>query len=404
MRTWFICLLLVLASLTACQSDPAPLPTIAPVAQLPTLTPTKPTLPATRDLTLLTVTPEPTIVPTLAPTASPTAVRPLINITEPKENTNLPQNQEASIFGLVQLEKEDSVLVELITSNGRTLITGTATLEEFGWQAHFVIPPYVSGTAKVRASILNSQKEVLATTEIGIRIQTDTTVSRYLDLYRPLAKSTAVSGYNLFFDGRAQLPVNNKVVVSLWANDCQEKIAQQSFILTGSGYWQGFIIAPRDISGPACAVASFGTPGEETWREVQLPIEILPIDNDEAKGVTIGNPPPNTTVDAGQELTLYGTAFNISEGEVHVRLLLENGRILSENVVLTDYWGYWELSVILPFDAEGPTQITAFSGTEGEGDYTETKAYFTINPVPTPTFIPLPTPLPIPIGTPTPNG
>jgi hypothetical protein len=163
-------------------------------------------------------------------------------------------------------------------------------------------------------------------------------------------------------------------------------VARQNFVLGASNrpvYWQGFVVVPQELVGPACAVASTGEPGTENWREASVPIDVLPPTQLEARGVTIGNPPPDSEAIAGQELFLYGTALNVSEGPVSVSILMENGRIVSQTSFTTDYWGYWETSITLPLDVEGLAEITVSAG---EGDtFNESTTRIRVNPAPTPT-------------------
>jgi hypothetical protein len=151
-------------------------------------------------------------------------------------------------------------------------------------------------------------------------------------------------------------------------------------------YWQGFVVVPEDLVGPACAVASFGEPGSANWREVQVPIEVLAQDNIEARGVTIGGPVPDSDVTAGEEVLFYGSAMNVASGPVNLSILMEDGRIVGGGEAETDYWGYWEIPVVLPPDLIGLAEITVGAG---EGD-TYAEEVFLINVLPAPTPTPFP--------------
>jgi hypothetical protein len=267
------------------------------------------------------------------------------------------------------------------------LTEAPATPNEFGWQTSFVLPPYVSGAATVRASLLAADGSVLSTFDVPVWLTLNKEASdRYLEMFRPTFEETAVGGFNIFFDGEILLPVNRTIALSIWAEDCQTRVARQSFVLGASNrpvYWQGFVVVPQGLEGPACAVASTGEPGTENWREASVPINVLPPTQLEARGVTIGNPRPDSEAIAGQELVLYGTALNVSEGPVSLSILMENGRVVSQTSFTTDYWGYWETAVTLPIDAEGLAEITVSAG---EGDtYNESTTVIRVNPAPTPT-------------------
>jgi hypothetical protein len=377
--------------LAACgQAEPAA-PTLMPVAQLPTPTATSlpPTLDieATRSSTAVTPTPEET---TSSPGSSitPTPVTPTINITTPKVNELIFVGNELTVAGLTEREPEQTVLVSLVTANGRLLAQQPGETADFGWQTRFVVPQNVTGAAKVQAMLLDAAGNILATHEVPVLLELGNTegMDRYLDLYRPEINDTAVSGFNIVFDGEVLRPAGNLVTISIWVDDCQNRVAQEGFRLGSSSKpfkWQGFVVVPKDLSGPACAVASFGEPGTENWREAQIPIGILPPDSLEARGVTIAYPPPDSEITAGEEILLYGVAQNVATGPVSVSMLMENGRIVGGGETETDYWGYWELPLILPFDIEGLAEITVAAG---EGDTTgETTIQVRVLPAPTPT-------------------
>jgi len=333
-----------------------------------------------------TATPSP-ISPTIPPTNTPTSTpaEPGITITRPDENTEIVMGSDIIANGLVQLTFNQTAWLSLVTYNGLLLAETQAVVSDAGWESGFNIPINVGGEVLLVATIRDTNMGVLAQSQTPITLVLDTERSdRYLALFRPVKREVAMGGFNLFFDGRAQGPVNNTVTISVWGDNCQIQVARQSFVLSGSGYWQGFVIVPLTVSGFGCAIASFGTPGEDTWREVHIPIQILANEDEGANGVTIGNPPPGSNVTAGSELLLYGTALNTSEGSVQVMILLENGRIISQNDVETDYWGYWELFTLLPFDVEGPASITVTSGDPGDGNYAQSQTLITINPAPTP--------------------
>lgn len=287
--------------------------------------------------------------------------------------------------GLAQLGPSDAAWLSLVTLNGRVLAESQASVGDGGWQASLNVPQSVSGTAYFQASIRDAGGQVLASNEIPVYLVLDTeSTDRYLALYRPVDGDPAMAGFNLFFDGRAERPVDSSVTISVWSDDCQTQVARQSFVLNGSGYWQGFVIIPATVSGPGCAIAHFGTAGEESWREVQVPINITANDDENGAGVVIGNPPRDASFTAGQEFLIYGTALNTSEQPVRVTVLLENGRIISQNDVMADYFGYWEQLVIIPADISGPASIAASAGEPGDADYAEDQTVINIRPAPTP--------------------
>lgn len=375
-----------LAFMAACSQAPE-VPTRIPTAAAPTEPPpTEPLqIPPTRDLSqpLPTSEPSPTVLlPTRPPTPTRRPPAPAVNITSPVGGTELATGSQVIIGGLAQVGAGQALSLTLVSATGHRLAAATPALSEVNsWQASMTIPNAVSGPARLQAVLLDAAEVVLAIDVEPVTLVLDTSATvRYLALFRPLDGENAVAGFNLFFDGRSQLPVNNVVTISLWDEECQVQVARQSFTLRGSGYWQGFLVVPGDVEGVLCAVAHFGTPAEETWREAHVTVNVLPADDDAARAVLIGNPPPGSTLTAGQEVLLYGTAYNAPEGQVLVSILLENGRVLTESVATADAYGYWEIALFIPDDAAGPAQINVSIGSPTGDDYAQNQNLITIEP------------------------
>lgn len=383
---WGVALLL----LAACSGGGGePLPTIAAAAGLPTETVT--ILPPTSDIAATQVAANATPLPTnTRPAPTPTPVDPVVNITDPDDDDVLTMGSTLTVRGLVQKDTEQAVWVTLVSRNGRLLVEAPAEPNEIGWEVTFPIPTQVSGAAYVQAGVRDADGALRDVYQIPVTLVPDTAEEdRFLMMTRPDEDEIAVSGFNVFFDGELLNAADNTLSLSLWLDDCQRRVARQNFVLGSSNRpfsWQGFVIAPRDEAGPACAVASFGEPGTAEWREAQVPITILPIDNRDAKGIRIGNPPPDSELVAGEEIFVNGTALNVAAGELLVSVLMENGRIVSQTPVTTDYWGYWETNILLPPDIEGRGQIIAETG---EADtFADGIADIVVLPPPTPTPVP----------------
>jgi hypothetical protein len=358
-------------------------PTRVPAAVLPTSDATNtPLLPPTR-------TPNPTRTPlptntVVFATRTPTPVflpsGPAVNITTPSINADLVMGTEISIGGLGQLLPSQTLSVTLVSATGHRLAETTAEMNAINsWQVDITVPQQVSGLAQIQAAILDEDGTVVTLDVHAVRLVLDTdTTDKYMALFRPLTGEQAVAGFNLFFDGRAQEPTGNYITISLWDQNCQNQIAVQGFRLNSSTYWQGFLVVPRNITGPVCAVAEFGERGDPAWREAQVLLEVLPATDANARGVLVGNPPPNATLAAGESILLYGTAYNAPDGEVLISVILENGRIITEVVTTADIFGYWETSLFIPADAEGPAMINVSIGTPNENDYAQNQTLVTI--------------------------
>ncbi len=348
------------------------LPTIVPMAVLPTPAPTHTIIPS--------VVPEPTpTVATLTPSPTPVIVeiQPTsmagsgVNITSPSADQTILQGHEAAVSGLVQLDADETLSVTLVAATGYTLAQADVEVNNFNsWQGVFAVPLSVGGSATIQAAVIDREGNIVAVDTLPVLLKVDQdSTDRYLALFRPVGDTLAVAGYHLFFDGLAQLPVNNLVSISVWNESCQNELARQSYRLRGSGYWQGFLPIPGNIVGPLCAIAHFGTPGETGWREVQVPLTAISRNDKQAKGITIGNPPPERNLDPGKTLLFYGTAYNTPDNQILVSVLLENGRLLTESMAIVDFFGYWEIELYIPSNAAGPALIEASFGERGNEDY-----------------------------------
>jgi hypothetical protein len=269
---------------------------------------------------------------------------------------------EVLIRGLTEISENNVISVTLTSLNGRTLAEAQGDIQDQIWEAGLSIPNRVSGAAFIEAKVQDAAGAIMAEHQLPVNLVIDTTnAERYLALYHPLRGETAVGGFNLFFDGVAYRPTNSAISISVWVDDCQTRLARQSFTLGSSTvafYWQGFVVVPNEATGPACAIAYFGDEDSEDYREAVVPINVLSPDDPQAKGVVIANPPAGSHVTAGDELLLYGTALNTSGEPVSVSILMENGRIISQSTAPADFWGYWEFSVTLPPDTFGPAKVT----------------------------------------------
>lgn len=396
-----LCLLLLSGALllTACASSPDPIviPTELPLAVLPSATSTS--LPPTRDLAEFVPTPLPTVpTATRPPTATPTPLAVWVRLATPAEGSALLLGSDVVARGLVQREADQTVWLSLVSATGRPLAESRARLGESSWEAGLAVPEAVSGDAFLEVTVRDAAGELLASDRTRVELALDAeTAERFLVLQQPVHGETAVSGFNLLFAGQTLLPAGNVISVEIWA-DCAERVAQQSFVMGRSSRsfpWQGFVVAPETLAGPACAIARAGEPGTENWREAQRLITVLPQDDPAANGVRLGAPPANSTVLAGGELLLYGTALNVREGPVQVTVVLDNGRTIAQASTTSDYWGYWETAVTLPSDITGQAQITISGGDPNRSNYAEATILVVIEPAPTPTAVP-----PLPTATP----
>jgi hypothetical protein len=369
-----VCWLLIpLLWLSAC-SQGGELPTRVSTAVVPdqVLATSRP-LPPTSTPTIPVFTPPPSATPVVPTIESTSVAGPGVNITSPNDGTQLSQGQVVTTGGFVQLGASDTLSVMLVTPTNHLISEAEVQLNDFNsWQANLNVPHHTSGTAELVAFVMDEEGTVLARDEKPVQLLVNREGNdRYLELFRPVTGEVAVAGYNLFFDGITELPADNLVTISIWNESCQVEVAKQSFRLRGSGYWQGFIVVPRDVTGPVCAVAHFGSPGEDNWRETQVLLEILPAEDPTALDVHIGNPPPDSLLIPGKPLLLYGTAYNAPDKIVTVSILLENGRLLTEGVAEVNDFGYWELELFIPDEIDGLAQIEASIGQRDSDEFAQ---------------------------------
>lgn len=227
-------LFLLIVIFTACNSPaPAPLPTSVPVAELPTVTATS--LPATMDLTAVSTPIATAVSATRPPTATATPITPFVGITSPEEGDDIVLGSDIIIRGLAELNPNSVISVTLTSLNGRLLAQTQAAVQDQIWEAGLTIPNTVSGAAYLQTMIQNETGDITAEHRIPVNLIIDAAAAeRYLALYHPLLNETAVGGFNLFFDGMVYRPTNSAISISVWVDDCQTRLARQSFTLGSS--------------------------------------------------------------------------------------------------------------------------------------------------------------------------
>lgn len=391
--TFFLLTTLILL-LAACGA-PA-LPTPIPTAQVPTAAPTHTPPPPTRELSPVTratstaLPPSPTNPPT-RPTATPAPVTPIISISQPAAgDLSLVLGSELVLSGLAQRNEPQTIWVTLITPDRIVLVDTPATFSRSGgntdaWQASFTVPEFIVGPAQLQATIRDSQNQIVVAEVRAVTLTLDASrTPRFLALQRPVYNQNVVAGYYLFMDGQTGLPAGGLITMKILTDDCQTEAARQSFAIGGGygSYWYGYIGVPRNLSGPACAIAYFGTPGADNWRQALVPINILAETDEAAAGIFIVNPTAGSVARAGQSFAISGLAYNAVDDTVLVTITLDGGQILSQATAVVDDFGYWELNLTLPPDIAGSAAISAVTGLPGDDYYVETQLLLTIEEAP----------------------
>ena len=361
--------------LTSCRQEPVALPTTIPTAALPATVPPVPEetatvagLPPTRDLATATMQPTP-VLPTREPIDTPTPViGPIISLDEPLEGQQFTLGESAVVSGFAQVGGGMSIHVGLTSASGLSLAATTAEVEGNVWRAELPIPDLVTGVATIQAVILDAGGNEQARAGVPVKLVADRQNSEsFVSIFRPEGDAVAVAGHNLFVDGQLWRAGGGNLQVAALVDNCTESVAHLSFQLSTSSTWQGFLVMPRDISGPACVVAWVGQQGEDSWRAAQLPVTILHQDDAAAEGIVVANPAPGRRVRGGETLLVNGIAYNVPGQIVTLSLQFANGQVIGEAEDDADNYGYWSAEVALPPVAEEQEAILrVFVGDEVE--------------------------------------
>jgi hypothetical protein len=362
----FALVLSLMFTVAACQSE-EPLPTAVAPAALPT------TLPPTTASTSLppthTAVASPTVTatsdrPTSTPQATPTPViAPNLNIASPAEGAQLLLGQANEVTGFVHSAPGMTIQVGATSFSGWTLATTNAAIDGNTWEAQLVLPNSFSGAATLHVVFLDAGGEIVSRSSIPVEIvPPEETASDYLALSHPLSGGMVVAGHSVFFDGRLQRTNGAQMRLSVLAEGCETEVGYYNLVLYGSTYWYAYLNLPRNVSGPACAQVSTGSPDGEGWLAAQVPIEIRPWGDEEAVSVFIAFPQTGRTRRGGEPLNVEGVAYNAPGGNVNVSVQSEDGRVLGETLVSTDDYGRWATEMLLPADISGEAVVRASIG------------------------------------------
>jgi hypothetical protein len=378
--------LFLLTGLIACGQEAEQPPTPISTAFLPTSAPTElaPTLPSTEEVAqvapTLAATPTPVIPPTL-----PAGNAAALNITSPTENSTILIGSTLTVSGLSRVAADQSLQVRLVSVNGLLLAQTMAQVQDNTFQAEVTVPITITGAAQVQAQVLDNAGTVLIADALPVTIGVDAAANpRYLELYRPLQQSKAVGGYYLFFDGYAAQPTGT-VFIAVYVDNCQTEAAATSFRVSSSSYWQGYLYIPNNLSGAGCAVARFGSPGADNWREAQVPIQLQRPNEEGAYAVNLFSPAHLSELVGGSNVTFWGTAYNAADNLVVISLIREDGVNLAQGSATVDDLGYWETSLNIPLSYTGLAQALVTIGNQEVGGIAQAVITVTILPAPTPT-------------------
>lgn len=357
-------LLILLLGLAACSQAalPTPIPTAAPAVP-GTASPTVDVsagLPATRDLSTATLQPQPTLQePTRQATRTPTPViAPLLSIGSPAPGARLPLGGEVEVSGFTYSVPGMILQLGLTSHTGWAISTATGELEAGSWRGTLQIPTNVYGSAELTAALLDAGGSPLSSDTIPVFIElVEPRPESYLTLIRPQPDLIAAAGHALYFDGNLRSDTGGRMHVAVLMNDCQEEVADYSFTLNGSTFWQVYVILPETVEGPACAVVTKDEPGSDGWMAAQVPLTIYPRDDERGQSIAFAHPSAGQRFTGGQTIDVNGVAYNAPAGQVHLNVTTEDGRVLADTTVEADRNGFWLFELSLPPDADGLTQV-----------------------------------------------
>lgn len=355
-------LLVLLLGLAACSEAalPTPIPTAAPPVPASPTADESEALPATRDLSTATPQPQPTSQePTRPATRTPTPViAPILSIGSPAPGARLPLGGEVEVSGFTYSVPGMILQLGLTSHTGWAIATATGELETGSWRGTLQIPANVFGSAELTAALLDAGGGLLTTDTIPVFIElAEPRPESYLTLIRPQPDLIAAAGHALYFDGNLRSDTGGRMHVAVLMNDCQEEVTDYSFMLNGSTFWQVYVILPENVEGPACAVVTKDEPGSEGWMAAQVPLTIYPRDDERGQSIAFAHPSAGQRFTGGQTINVNGVAYNAPNGEVHINVTTEDGRVLADTTVEADRNGFWLLELSLPPDADGLTQV-----------------------------------------------
>ncbi len=388
-RAWLrLCFLglMVLGGAVACGQGDEQLPSPIATAFLPTAAATDivPTVSPTAEVAQVAATVPPTTTPVVPPTL-PAGDAAAINITSPAENSTILTGSTVTVSGLSRVAANQSLRVSLLTINGFLLTQVVVPVESNTFQAEVTVPITITGAAQIQVQVLDNTDTVSAVDTLSVTIAVDAAANpRYLELYRPVQQSKAVGGYYLFFDGYAAQPTGT-VFIAVYVDNCQTEAAATSFRVSSSSYWQGYLYIPNNLSGAGCAIARFGAPGADNWREAQVPIQLQRPNEEGAYAVNLFSPTHLSDLVGGSNVTFWGTAYNAADNLVVISLLREDGVNLAQGSATVDDLGYWETSLNIPLSYTGLAQALVTIGNQEVGRIAQAVITVTILPAPTPT-------------------
>jgi hypothetical protein len=303
----------------------------------------------------------------------------MITIEQPDTGAELIVGQEVTISGRAEPAPAEDVVVRITVAGNEDVLNELVTVAETGeWSVTAVLSPTITGPAELIAHLASTETgPTIPITLMAATASEETSIS----MTRPEIGDTAVISHSILFNGHVNNPIDETVTIAVLDNDCTTIAATQSFPIAG-GDWIGYtIISPYATAGPACAIAYTGVRGEETAREVRIPIMIVTADDTQTVILQLGNL-GEIPFKANESTSLFGVAINASDREVNIRLETDDptqpAELITSATAFASQYGFWEIDLEIPEDAEGTAVLYITIGSSDTPNYREIRLPVTI--------------------------
>ncbi len=259
------------------------------------------------------------------------------------------------VEGYVQPGEPRTLLITLAAGDSAVARTTIFSLIDGHFLAELPIPPTAGGLLVLRVETA------------GERLERDVVIlpegeAPLLTLARPAHGEIGVAGRPLYFAGRLPDLPAGQIEFGLLINGCTTFVTRQTAAFAeGDRTWQGMVVPPQMASGPVCALARIGTPGEEGWHEARARIRLVDRGDPAAPRIVLGNP-AEMRYPAGKSARFFGSVTG-DDGRVVLALISAEGERLAGGETTAGPDGAWTIDLEIPAGALGPaTLVLALPG------------------------------------------
>ena len=322
-------------------------------------------------------TAEPTVEPTVAPTAEPTSTSlpASVSITIPRPGETV-SPVEVVVVGRGRSLPENNVVVQALDDNGAVLDQQAAIVDaDLGGDGEWRVtlrPGAAAGASGRIVAFAPSPVDGSKLAEDAISVQYGAAPPQepQLTIVAPPAGAfvNADNGFSVTGVGR-NLAEGNVVVELLDSQGV--RLTRKSTTLNADGNWS-VALYPGPLSEPgtirAYAMSVTGTVAVEDQVAVRFVTMMVPTPAPPVPpAITIEQPTDAGVVDATRGFTVQGTAVNVFESNVIVRVRDNFGRTLRQTVTTADQTGKWAVDFSLLVENGADGSIYAFSTSPVDG-------------------------------------